>query len=60
MMARLGGCGCLFMLSLSFLAGCIFVLSMLQQVYGRSMCSILDQRSMSNPKAVWIGPVTDC
>ncbi|KAI1302015.1 hypothetical protein F5Y03DRAFT_362500 [Xylaria venustula] len=45
MMARLGVCGGLFASSLSLLTGCIFALSLLQQVHGRAMCSILDQRT---------------
>ncbi|KAI1284142.1 hypothetical protein F5Y07DRAFT_348810 [Xylaria sp. FL0933] len=45
MMARLGRCRCLFAPPLSFLVGCIVALSLLQQAYGRAMCSILDQRA---------------
>ncbi|KAH8163716.1 hypothetical protein CIB48_g4530 [Xylaria polymorpha] len=43
-MVRVGGRTCLLAPILSFSA-CIFVLSFLPQAYGRSMCSILDQRT---------------
>lgn len=53
-MVRVGGRTCLLAPILSFSA-CIFVLSFLPQAYGRSMCSILDQRSMPDQKVVRTG-----
>ncbi|KAI0540444.1 hypothetical protein GGR58DRAFT_499024 [Xylaria digitata] len=44
-MARLGGDRRPFAPSLSFLASCLFVLSLFGQTFGRSLCSILDQRT---------------